>query len=465
MTEEKFPNSSSRPDAVLDDDYVAGVSTYLTLDACPPGALVTGAPFRCKVGTTLYHITDLGAGNILWAFDSDHEDTSDIDHVVGTPLFLEFTSGSVAALKADALAAAIAVDPLPSDADPAPTAGTADPGVNPDFSRSDHVHVGAAQFRDLLDVTFGTPTDGQIPAYDAGSDKLLMVDPPSGGGAGDFVLYAGGDITVPTGGFAELDSALRITLNAAAGDLIEVGLNGLCTPGVAGVYAFDIATIVSGAIQNRFAAGSDGAAGWLSDVTVSTKHELTGSLWYTVQSADMVSGQVTVSLAGNRVSGAAAGTVSATATDPLLIYARVGPGGGGGGGFAAPTFVDATGDTDLTPANTMVDVAGLTTPALGVGTWLVKATLAWNQAASGSGSNFAAKLYDGGSTIYRTASTVGGGSWVGQMILEAEVVVSSGTTTVKVAARAQTNHDTITRYDQVIGGTTIATWLSYQQVA
>jgi hypothetical protein len=47
------------------------------------------------------------------------------------------------------------------------------------------------KFRDLLDVTFGAPADQDVVVYDLGTDKLILVPPPSGAPSGP----AGGDLS------------------------------------------------------------------------------------------------------------------------------------------------------------------------------------------------------------------------------------------------------------------------------
>lgn len=37
------------------------------------------------------------------------------------------------------------------------------------------------KFRNLFDVNFGTPADGDVATYDLGTDKIIMSPPPGGG--------------------------------------------------------------------------------------------------------------------------------------------------------------------------------------------------------------------------------------------------------------------------------------------
>lgn len=127
------------------------------------------------------------------------------------------------------------------------------------------------------------------------------------------------------------------------------------------------------------------------------------------------------------------------------------------------TEYPASGDTTLTPSNTLVDVAGLSA-SLAAGTYLITAQLQFSQSGSGgSGQNFAA-LIDSGGTHVREGSSVYGASWVGQIQLSVLLVLST-TTTVKVRARAQTNNDKVVRYDPVIIDSVVATLMTVTKIA
>lgn len=89
-------NSTARPDATLASAYTPG-SGVLVVTACPPRALIRGPKFVVKVGSILYHVTALGAGNVNWAIpDGPMEGTGpDASHALGANVYLEFTEALI----------------------------------------------------------------------------------------------------------------------------------------------------------------------------------------------------------------------------------------------------------------------------------------------------------------------------------------------------------------------------------
>lgn len=79
------------------------------------------------------------------------------------------------------------------------------------------------KFRLLFDVNFGTPSDGDVPTYDAGTDKLIMAA-PTGGGGGPPSGAAGGVLggTYPDPSFA-VDMATQAEVDTA----IAAAISGL----------------------------------------------------------------------------------------------------------------------------------------------------------------------------------------------------------------------------------------------
>jgi hypothetical protein len=73
---------------VLASAYTAG-DTTITLDACPADVLAKGVEFPCTVGSVLFRVTALGAGNVVWSVTRDPR-TADVAQVIGTPVLVQF---------------------------------------------------------------------------------------------------------------------------------------------------------------------------------------------------------------------------------------------------------------------------------------------------------------------------------------------------------------------------------------
>jgi hypothetical protein len=97
-----------------------------------------------------------------------------------------------------------------------------------------------------------------------------------------------------------------VTVSASAGDVLACSMVAVLDPGLGNEGRFDAATMVSGSATNWFSTGTsshnDGVSGWRC---IQANYEpIGGSVLYTVQSGDVVSGQVTVRIWGIGVGAA-----------------------------------------------------------------------------------------------------------------------------------------------------------------
>lgn len=166
------------------------------------------------------------------------------------------------------------------------------------------------------------------------SDGLYVID-DAGTVTGPFGAGDGGDVTTTkvkdVGGTYTLSSTswadvhasnLDLTLAAAAGDVIEVGLSALGGNQNAELY-LDAATIVSAAPVNYVGTAGGGTErgvqAWFLDNSINATAG--GSVLYTVQAGDLDGGNVTVRLR-YRASAAASKELFATAAIPLHFWMK-----------------------------------------------------------------------------------------------------------------------------------------------
>lgn len=127
------------------------------------------------------------------------------------------------------------------------------------------------EYRDLEDVTFGSPADGDVATYDAGTDKLIMA-PPAGGGAGGATGATGPagaagatGATGPAGGAGATGATGTQGATGAAGPTGATGPAGAAgatgATGPAGTAGATGATGTAGATGSQGATGPAGAAG------------------------------------------------------------------------------------------------------------------------------------------------------------------------------------------------------------
>ena len=171
-------------------------------------------------------------------------------------------------------------------------------------------------------------TDGFYTLDDAGAETgPLGASAGSGGIPMKKARRTSGNITLNSTAWANVDTGLDLTLDAAAGDEIVYGLSAVVSAAAPFVW-FDVVTVVSGTITNSFgrraaveaSPGDQGVSAWWSDDDVIAAVSGTAPP-YTVQAGDIVSGAVTLRLryatdtAVNRL-------LNATTTIPLDVWAQ-----------------------------------------------------------------------------------------------------------------------------------------------
>ena len=141
------------------------------------------------------------------------------------------------------------------------------------------------------------------------------------------------DLTVNSATWTNWDTGLDTTLEAQAGDVVEIGMDALSSTGsftlLLGAGVWD-----GSAFQSFFGSGEpttstgNGIAAWLC--TSLTNVSISGGSILQLAAADIVSGQVTVRLRA-RTSGSK--TVAATSGAPLIVWLK-----NHGPRYVAPTF-------------------------------------------------------------------------------------------------------------------------------
>lgn len=138
-----------------------------------------------------------------------------------------------------------------------------------------------------------------------------------------------GDVTINSTSFVDIATATDLTIAAAAGDLIELGMEIRASVTSGSFYCvMDFHTMVSGtpvnSVSSASAAGSTtspGLPGWSTGTVLTAAQGYTrfsGRQLYTVQSGDIASGNVTF-----RLRGFSSGSVTLAATDPKLYVQAI----------------------------------------------------------------------------------------------------------------------------------------------
>lgn len=141
-----------------------------------------------------------------------------------------------------------------------------------------------------------------------------------------FERYTAGTITLNSTSWANMPGFGTLTLEGQVGDVIEVGLN--CNVANEAVAALlDVVSSVSGAPTNSVGTGGaaltsttgDGIRGWVSAASVTTT--VGPPAFYTLQSGDISSGQVTLRLR-YRTSSAANKAIYSASDAGIFFYAK-----------------------------------------------------------------------------------------------------------------------------------------------
>jgi hypothetical protein len=134
-----------------------------------------------------------------------------------------------------------------------------------------------------------------------------------------------GNVTLNSTSWANVDTALDLTLGGSAGDVIEATLSALWNADAVQA-CLDVVTVVSAAPVNSFATGTtvtastlQGVGAWIGNSGIQA--DLSGSFFYTLVAGDISGGNVLLRLR-YRTTTAANKTLIATTDVPFVFFAR-----------------------------------------------------------------------------------------------------------------------------------------------
>ena len=164
-------------------------------------------------------------------------------------------------------------------------------------------------------------------------EDVERADPASGSGSvvADSNLLTSGDKSLNTIGWQNFDTTIDITLAAATGNWVEVGL-GAFTAAAVNTLAWDVVTVVGGSPVSSVAGAvaiasrpSNGNPGWYCPPSASTtamNRTVSGSIMYQLGAGDVSGGNVVLRVQVNPNSTTAR-SVSANANTPFIFWAKV----------------------------------------------------------------------------------------------------------------------------------------------
>jgi hypothetical protein len=133
-----------------------------------------------------------------------------------------------------------------------------------------------------------------------------------------------GNFTINAASWTNLDTGMDLTLAAAAGDIVEVGISGLVQAAGADLY-LDVVTVVGGTAVNSLgrnaaaASGTNGIVGWRGTAGVFTT--IGSPYWYKLVAGDVSGGNVVLRIR-YYTSSAINATLWADTSIPLVFTAR-----------------------------------------------------------------------------------------------------------------------------------------------